>query len=370
MVYVGQHGDRLSEIVRNQDSIDELHAILAGKFRRYHGRGVIDHLLDVKTMLFNLRDVFFVGVGFLQSLYLLLRLRPAAIFIKGGYVGVPVGLAAALLRVPIVTHDSDAMPGLANRIVSRWAARHAVGMPKEFYAYNPKKTAYVGVPVNTHFRPAGPALQAQYRAELDLPKDALVLLVTGGSLGAQRLNEAIRHNAEDMLRTLPKLHLVLITGRRHEPNELAYYHKLPQALQSRVHIRGYVSDLYRYTGAADLIVTRAGATTIAELSLQRKPCIVVPNPELTGGHQLKNAEELAADSLVEVVHEDAIKKEPTILAAKIVALLRSPANRQQLASRLATIAKPKAATELAQLIIFVAEGRHKLKGEADEKPAT
>jgi UDP-N-acetylglucosamine--N-acetylmuramyl-(pentapeptide) pyrophosphoryl-undecaprenol N-acetylglucosamine transferase len=145
LMYIGQRGDALGDVPAEDKNIDQSYTVRAGKFRRYHGEG-IKQVFDVVTLYKNLRDVIFVLIGLWQSFWLLGRLHPDVIFIKGGFVGVPVGLMAALRGIPYVTHDSDAVPGLANRIIARWARLHAVGLPKEVYAYPPAKTVTVGVP--------------------------------------------------------------------------------------------------------------------------------------------------------------------------------------------------------------------------------
>src|SRR5207253_4160634 len=110
------------------------------------------NLIDIPMMLKNLRDAFRVVIGMWQSYRLLKKLKPSVIFIKGGFVGVPVGLAAAKRKIPYVTHDSDVLPGLANHIIARWASAHAVAMPKQLYHYPQDKTYTVGVPVSGEYR--------------------------------------------------------------------------------------------------------------------------------------------------------------------------------------------------------------------------
>ena len=125
----------MRKLISEQGTIEKQYAIFAGKWRRYHGLGTFRHLGDIKTIVKNIRDIFLLFIGFWQSFFILLSWRPAVVFVKGGYVGLPVGLAAALLRVPIVTHDSDSIPGLTNRILSRFTKLMAVGLPVEFYEH-------------------------------------------------------------------------------------------------------------------------------------------------------------------------------------------------------------------------------------------
>ena len=130
IVYIGQRGDDFIASVANNSDIDASYTIRAGKFRRYHA-GKLKQLFDLPTIAKNIRDIWRVLVGKCQSWYLLRKIKPDIIFIKGAYVGAPVGLAAAWLHIPYVTHDADAIPGLANRIIARWASAHAVALPKK-----------------------------------------------------------------------------------------------------------------------------------------------------------------------------------------------------------------------------------------------
>lgn len=143
IIYIGQQGDTFGTVVAEHELIDEVHTIAAGKFRRYHSEG-LKQLLDLKTMWLNLRDGFRVVKGLVQSYRLLGDLKPDMVFCKGGFVGVPVGLSAALRHIPYVTHDSDAIPGLANRVIAKWAALHAVALDPSLYPYPVERTVNVG----------------------------------------------------------------------------------------------------------------------------------------------------------------------------------------------------------------------------------
>jgi UDP-N-acetylglucosamine--N-acetylmuramyl-(pentapeptide) pyrophosphoryl-undecaprenol N-acetylglucosamine transferase len=148
ITYIGEQGGKFAELTAGNPDIDEIRAVYAGKFRRYHGESWLQRLFDFKTNLFNLRDLFYFAIGTLQALIVIKRLKPDVVFLKGGFVGVPIGLATAFWRVPFVTHDSDALPGLANRLVARWARYHATGMPAEYYPYPRKSVRHVGVLVS------------------------------------------------------------------------------------------------------------------------------------------------------------------------------------------------------------------------------
>ena len=354
LLYAIGKNDSLIHLPENDSSIEKVFTIRSGKFRRYHGEG-LKQLLDVPTILKNIRDFFYVCIGFVQALRMLKRERPDVIFIKGGYVGVPVGLAAAVCGIPYITHDSDAVPGLANRIISRWARKHTVAMPIENYSYDTEKMIQVGVPISDAYRPVSSSKRQYYLKELGLPKDAQVLLVTGGGLGAQRINTAITKIAKTLLGRHKDLHILHLTGSANEADIRKRYDVIPHAAD-RVHVKPFVDEMYMYSGAADVVVARAGANSLAELAAQKKACIIIPNPQLTGGHQTKNAEFLEAAGAVKVVSDSQIVKNPELLLRDIDVLLKDEAIRDKLAEAFHKTADISAAEKLAHILIDTAKG--------------
>lgn len=345
---MGERGSRFKSMTQGQAIFDQQYQVCAGKFRRYNGESWVQRLLDVKTNFLNLRDAVFVVLGVIESWFLLRKLRPDVILLKGGFVGVPIGLAARK-TVPIVTHDSDAVPGLANRLVSRWAVVHATGMPAEYYQYPEGKIEHVGVLVSDNYRHVTKSLSDKYRKQLDLPLDAEILMITGGSLGSQVINKAVAAMVPSLLQSNPLLRVIHQVGRG---NTEVYNGFSNDRLE--VHDLIPYDDLYKYTGAADVIITRAGANTMAEFGLQGKACIVVPNPLLTGGHQLKNAAFLAQRQAAVILEENELSSE---LATSVVSLLENAGQRQKLGQQLHDITIPNAAQKLAKILIKVAKSR-------------
>lgn len=350
LVYVAQKGDKLGDLVSPGSDIDDVKLISGGKWRRYHGEGW-RQLFDVPTLAKNVRDVFRVIFGTWQSWRLLGKLKPEGVFIKGAYVGVPVGWAARRRHIPYVTLDLDAVPSLANRLIAKHATAHAVAMPKEIYPYPPDKTFYVGVPITETFQLVTPAQQAAWRAELKLDSYEQVLVAVGGGLGAVRLNQLLAAQAAALFEQYPNAVLIHVVGRDHEAEmNQKYDESLDTRLRSHVLVKGFVEDLYRYGGAADLIISRAGATSLAEMAAQGKACIIVPNPVLTGGHQLKNAEQLAAHGAIRVIDERSDEAGRELLT-EICELLAAPTTRAQMGALLHSLVQPGAADRLAQLLL-------------------
>lgn len=340
-------------MTKDTQVFDRHYRIFAGKFRRYHGESWLRRIFDIKTNVLNVRDLFYFIIGWLQSIWLLGRIKPDVILLKGGFVGVPVGYAAALRRIPFVTHDSDAIPGLANRLVSRWATWHATGAPAENYAYPQSRTKFVGVLVSNDHRQVSQSQMVAYRKELGISAQGHVLLVTGGSLGAKAINDAMAEVSPRLLEAHPNLTILHITGNGHETMYGPYHN-------DRLHVFPLVKGLHKYSGAADVIVTRAGANALAEFGVQGKACIVIPNPLLTGGHQVKNAQALAdKDAIMLLTETEVATDEGLHLQRSIELLLDQPSRRQQLGHNLHELTPSNATEQLADLLIATAKREEK-----------
>jgi UDP-N-acetylglucosamine--N-acetylmuramyl-(pentapeptide) pyrophosphoryl-undecaprenol N-acetylglucosamine transferase len=324
-----------------------MYTIRAGKFRRYHSESWLQRLLDVKTIFLNVRDMAYASVGVLQAMRLLRKVRPDVVFLKGGFVGVPVGVAARSLHIPFVTHDSDAIPGLANRMVGRWATIHATALPAEHYRqYDASSVRQVGVLVEHHYQPVTPDIQKEYKRALALPEASQILLVTGGSSGAQRLNDVMKTVTPMLLNRFPDLNIIHQVGKGNAGAYGDYEH-------DRLRVVEFMQPMYQYTGAADLVITRAGANTLAEFGVQGKACIVIPSRFLSGGHQLKNAAHLETQHAIVQLDEMDLESNPALLGEAVAALLEEPAARQQLAANLQALTIPDAAAKLADILLTI-----------------
>ena len=320
----------------------------AGKFRRYHGEG-FKQLLDMPTMLKNARDAVYVLIGIFQSYRLLRRLKPGIIFTRGGFVSVPVALGGKLNHIPYVTHDSDSTPSLANRLIARWAVLHAVALPEEIYPYPIDKTITVGIPVSSKYQPVTAGVMKAYRRELKLDAYQQMVFVTGGGNGARTLNTAIVDNSAYLLKKYPEMVLVHVAGRELEAETKQRYADVLDTRQlKQVIVKGFLHDLHLYSGAADVVIARGGATNLAEFAIQGKACVVVPPNHLIWA--VKNTEALAERGAIMMLTEEQAEQERR-LASVIEGLLADTDSRQRLASDLASYARPDAAEHLAKLLL-------------------
>ena len=323
----------------------KISSIYSGKLRRYNHLTFVQHLLIPSIVFGNIADVFKNIAGVFQAFFKLIFLRPDVIFCKGGFVCVPVGLAAWILRIPMVIHDSDAHPGLANRILAKFAKKIATGSPLEFYNYPKAISQYVGIPVREEFKKYSSPEREALKQELGFSAKKPLVVVTGGGLGAARLNNATVAEAENLTQNAQ---IVLISG-------VGQFEELKNKTRGSspdFHLFGFIAqDMWKYLAAADLVVARAGATSNLELAALAKPTILVPNARLTGGHQLKNAQVYEKSHAVEIVSDDEIEQNPSILSNKINELLSDEKQMTQLGEKFAQFAKPNAASDMAKIIL-------------------
>jgi len=344
--------------------------VLSGKFRRYAGWSLGDYFRNFQITIGDLVIKNLVGfVGFLLGLgQSLVRLiprgkRPDVIFLKGGFVGLPVGLVARLLRIPYVIHESDATPGLANRVLMRKAAKVAMGVPFETEdaagqgISGRENWEWVGIPIGEEFRKTSDLKRRSLKKNFGFSETAPLVVITGGSQGAEHLNTA----TTEILPELLKLASVgLVAGRKHYENMTEIREKYEiweeAKLKSNFRMWEFNSNMNELLGAADVVVSRAGATTIAELAATARAAILVPFERLPGAHQVKNAERLKKAGAAKMLIDGEMTRRPTKLLEMIKELIKHPAEREKLATKLHEEAKYDSARRLAEIIIEVGDG--------------
>lgn len=323
----------------------KISTLVSGKMRRYHHLSVLQHLLWPKLIMLNTRDSFLVLVGFVQSFVKLVLWRPDVIFAKGGYVCLPVGIAAKLLGVPIVLHDSDAHPGLTNQMLSKWAKKIATGAPLEYYDYPVDRAAYIGIPISPEFHKFNTQEKTDARREWGIELSQPLLVITGGGLGATRINEAV----VEALDSLNKVVSVVLISGNDQYDELR---SLVPANNDRFQLHAFVSSgMAKLLGAADVVLARAGATTILELAALEMPTILVPNPKLTGGHQLKNAAVYKDAEAAIILDEDEMVGNPNAIVDTVKLILDNLVATNEMSSSFAKFSRPDAARQMAEMIV-------------------
>lgn len=336
--------------------------VSAGKFRRYSGWGIKDYFANfgftMKELVWgNVKGLCGFIMGLFQSFFRLClpSRRPDVIFLKGGFVSLPVGLAARLFKIPYVIHESDATAGLANRLLSKRATVVALGM--DLAGEKDARYVVTGIPVGNEFQKITEARQRSLKRSAGFDVDKPLVMITGGSQGALHIDEAVREILPEMLKFAS---VGLVAGRAHyeEMIDLKKYEKWDSAkLKSDFRMWEFSAVMHELLGAADVVVSRAGATTIAELAALEKAVVLVPFEKLPGGHQVKNAERLEEKGAVEMILDAKMVAQPGILLEKVRGLVRSPKRRQGMAEKLHQLARPDAARELAGIVINVGKGR-------------
>lgn len=333
-------------------------AIKAGKFRRDQRAGVslLRKILDPATFALNARDMGRASSGIIASLRIIRAFKPDIIFLKGGFVCLPVGLAARMLRVPYVIHESDVSPGLANRILSRWAKRIAVGFPvKSYPGFDKARTVYVGNPVRSEILAAH---RLEGLAAFDLTDRVPVILVTGGSQGAAEINDVVIKALPELLSRYQVIHqtgegeLARLTFELSRSERIKHF--------DRYHpVAFLMGDMALALAAADIIVGRAGVGTISDSAALRKPTVLIPNNQMAA-HQVANARVLARLGAVRVI--DSAKLTPARLVGELDRLMGDPDERAALAKAIGEFARPEAAADIARLILSSTTARENSGG--------
>ncbi|MFI5212770.1 MAG: UDP-N-acetylglucosamine--N-acetylmuramyl-(pentapeptide) pyrophosphoryl-undecaprenol N-acetylglucosamine transferase, partial [Candidatus Saccharimonadales bacterium] len=240
-------------------------------------------------------------------------------------------------------------PGLTNRILACWATAIATGAPLKHYPYPATISRYVGIPIATEFVPFDSAARRAAKTALGFDDQRPLVVITGGGLGARRINDAVAFTLPDLL-DLTSVSLVSGTLQYDELRALT------SQTDDRFQLHAFIShDMARMLGAADIVVARAGATTLLELAALAKPTILIPNGYLTGGHQLKNAAAYAENGAVVVIDEHELDANPQVLVETVRGLLAHPAALQQMSQTFHDFARPHAAADVANMILTAAK---------------
>ena len=334
LLYVGS-GAEMEKRMMHEEGIPAKF-VLSGKMRRYFS-------------FQNFTDLFKIPIGFLQSLWILFRFMPDVVFSKGGFVAVPVVIAAWVLRIPVMIHESDSAPGTSNQFLARFANRIAIAYPSAAEYFPAEKTALVGNPIRYQVMDGDPIM---LRRELGFTEIRKTILVLGGSQGSQLINEAV-------LKILPQLlqHFQVI----HQTGENNYENVVREAAFMGVKVGhgGYyaigfmnANKLRDAFALSDLVISRAGATFITEIAANAKPAILVPLSGSANDHQRMNAYALAHIGAALVLEEANLVEH--ILIEKIENILNDSELRSAMTKEIKTFYHANAAEVIANSIVEIA----------------
>lgn len=315
----------------------------AGKLRRYFS-------------ILNFFDLFKTGWGILTSLFQIYKLYPDVIFGKGGYASFPVLVSARLLRIPVIIHESDTVPGRVNTWAGKFAARVAVSYKEAAKYFPADKVAFTSQPIR---KDIAQPITSGAREFLKIEDNVPVVLVLGGSLGAEKINDVI---LEGLSNLVEKYIIIHQTGKNNivESKATAEAVLFNSAHKDRYKAFSYLNAmaLRMAAGVSSVVISRAGST-IFEIAAWGVPSIIVPISNSNGDHQKQNAFAYARSGAGAVIEETNLR--PNILASEIEHLLNNVEAREKMKSATKEFYNPNAARLVAEEILKIALGHELAK---------
>lgn len=333
--YLGPKDDFSLILLSQEDFITK--TIISGKIRRYFS---LQNLVDI---------LFKIPLGFVQSFFLLLSIKPDIVFSKGGSGSVAVTCSARILGIPVFLHESDAVPGLSNQTTAKWAKKIFISFPKTEY-FDPGKTKLTGNPIRKELL-EGDKEKASEIFNLTLSKP--IFLVIGGSQGAEAINDFVLSILNDLLKSYEVIHVTgtenlkgiiaeaqVIEGAEGYPDLDKYYHPI-----------GYLDEekMKHAYKAADLIISRSGSGSIFEIAAAGKPSILIPLPSAAADHQSKNAYAYADTGAAIVIEQQNLT--PNFFMENIQLLFLHPEKLEQMRNAALGFSKPLAAKAIAREVL-------------------
>lgn len=340
IVFVGSKGGIEEKLIPQAD-IKTL-TIRSGKFRRYH-RSKILNIIDPATIFKNALDLKKFIFGIFDSLKILKEEDPDIVFLKGGYVSLPLGIACRIKRYPYFIHESDVIPGLANRILLKKAQKIFVSYPKENFPDIPEdRLVYSGNPVRKDLL-EGDRKKAYETFELD--KKLKTILVMGGSQGAHVINELI---SEKLNKYLDKYQIIHISG-DYDYDWLDYKSK-KSTHKERYKLAGFLTnELKEAFAVSDLVISRAGNNVLVEIAAFSKPAIIIPLESSANDHQLANAKAYSREGAAYVMLQSHLEGDK--LFKQVDSLLNDKEELSYLSEKVHHFYKEDAADIIADTLI-------------------
>ncbi len=327
LVFVGTKRGPEKEMVSsyNQETGPmEFVPLISGKWRRY-------------LSIHNLLDIFKIVAAFIQSFSILSRYQPQIIISAGAFVSVPLVWAAAIKKIPILIHQQDLRPGLANRLMAPFARTITVVFDKSLIDYGPR-AVLAGNPIRRSLETADEQLIKKLKNDFKLDNSIPLVLFFGGGLGATGINRLVFKASSELARHYQLIHL---TGKGKLPDnpellKMQHYHIL-EMMDNRT--------LSTLISIADLVVTRAGLSTLTELSYWRKPAILIPMPQ---SHQQDNSAYFANLKAAINIDQDSLTPEKLTQAVKDI--LNDPVLKRELSNNIGKAIKRDAAVTISSII--------------------
>ncbi|MFY9139579.1 MAG: undecaprenyldiphospho-muramoylpentapeptide beta-N-acetylglucosaminyltransferase [Thermacetogeniaceae bacterium] len=311
-----------------------------------------------KISVDGIKSLFLLGKGFIQGIRLIKQFKPDAVLATGGYVSVPLGVAAAVLGVPLLLHEQNSVPGMANKLLSRWAEVLFTTFPLDKGSFSSRaKIIHVGLPVR-------PEILNVRREDginfFGFEADRLTVLVTGGSRGARCLNQVLLEVYEEIHNdgSFPPLQIIHLTGRTEY--QQVCHHMAKKGLTTekfgKIVIKPYLEEMEYALAAADLVISRAGAATLAELTARGIPAVLIPYPYATDNHQYHNARFLKDRGAAVLIPEGELTANR--LFGELRELIGNVQLREKMAEQSRKIGRPQAGEYIAEYLLGVGKKSH------------
>ena len=289
---------------------------------------------------FNLSNILFpikLVVSILQSIFISFKFKPRVAIGSGGYVAGPAIWGASVMGAKIILMESNSYPGVTTRLLEKYADEvHITFEDSKKYLRHPEKIKLTGNPVRSELGKTNKSDAIKY---FGLDENKFTILILGGSLGAQSINDAVANCLEDLEKN--NFQIIWQTGKN-------YYDNYKKFNFTSVKILDFIDDMNKAYSACDLLVARAGATTIAEISVLGIPSILIPSPHVAENHQYYNAKSLADNGAAVLIKDSELKDS---LKNEILNLAKDKNLLKSLSENAKKIARPNAANEIAKSAI-------------------
>lgn len=275
--------------------------------------------LDRKSVIELALTGMVTARGVLQALKIMRKFKPDVVIGTGGFVCVPVVFAGHLYGAKCYLHEQNAYPGVANRVLEKFVDKVFLGFPDaaEFFK-EPKKHVNAGNPVRERFYNVD---KAAARERLGIPKDDFVIFSFGGSQGAEKINE-VGFDLMEAVNGHKGVTYIFGTGSQYYDEILDKAKDKNIEIQPNIMVKSYINDIQYYLGAADLIISRAGALSVAESTVCGRALLLIPSPNVTGNHQYYNAKSVADHGGAILLEEKDLTSEKLI--AEVMRLWNQP----------------------------------------------
>ena len=313
--------------------------------------------LNKKLSLKTLKAIFQTIKGVFQSFKIIKDFKPDVMVGTGGYVTGPVLLAGAIMGIPSVIHEQNAFPGMANKMLSRVVDLVMVTFEEAITMFpHEEKVVYTGLPVREAFFKTN---RDEAREALGVKAEEVLIVSVGGSNGALKINDTVM-SAYSQLKDILCLKIIHISGNR-------YYDKIKAELEdgkfsvsNQFELKAFSNDMPLLLNAADLVITRAGATTISEIMATKTPSIVIPSPNVANDHQFYNAKVLDKNGMGLVIKEQDLSE--ALLVHTIMDFIENREKLQIMRQNCERIDVSKALENIYNTLLKMSKNKHRNKG--------